>query len=133
MVVPPENRALASAGTRIALVTSEHPKHPPESILDGNLKTFWISTGMFPQEFVVTFPAPVSITKIIVSSIKGLEDTDNVMQTYSATPQKDPVTARHVRFEISKGYAPFVSVHRLVVYGERTDPDAKHAAEAAES
>ncbi|KAI8930292.1 galactose-binding domain-like protein, partial [Entophlyctis helioformis] len=155
MVVPPENIALASNGAKLALATSEHPKHPPDCILDGNLKTFWISTGLYPQEFVVSFPAPVSISKIIVSSMKvahwnieacktdkplqfesisdqSLEDTDNVLQTHAVSPQ-DPLVARHLRFEATRGYSPFISVHRLVVYGELSDASAKNVPAAAES
>nr|KAJ3421988.1 Heat shock protein beta-11 [Polyrhizophydium stewartii] len=132
MVVPPDNMALASSGARIAMATSEHPKHPPELVLDGNLKTFWMSTGLFPQEFVVTFPTQITVSKIIVSSMKAMEDTDNVIQTLSLAP-KEPVVARHLRFEIARGFGPFVSVHRVVVYGERGVAEAKNVPQAAES
>ena len=36
-----------------------------------SLKTFWATTGMFPQEFVIKFSSPVSVKKIIISSTKG--------------------------------------------------------------
>ncbi|KAH6580611.1 hypothetical protein BASA60_002795, partial [Batrachochytrium salamandrivorans] len=64
MVQLTENLALSSTGARLALATSEHPKHPPSNILDGNIKTFWVSTGLFPQQLIVTLAAPALVSKI---------------------------------------------------------------------
>ena len=35
--------------------SSYDEKHPPENIFDNNKKTFFSSTGMFPQEICVQF------------------------------------------------------------------------------
>lgn len=55
---------LSSAGTTVSLASSADPNHPPDNIIDGKLDTFWITTGMFPQEFVVTFPSLMNINTV---------------------------------------------------------------------
>ncbi|EGF84159.1 hypothetical protein BATDEDRAFT_84886 [Batrachochytrium dendrobatidis JAM81] len=144
MAISTENIALASFGSRVALTTSEHPKHPSSNIIDGDVKTFWVSTGLFPQEITVSFANPAMISKIIIVSMKVghlsvdssstelpvnfstildqvVEDTDGSLQTISISPKEAQVT-RHLRLKINKGYAPFVSIHRLVVYGDHNIP-----------
>ncbi|XP_077850244.1 intraflagellar transport protein 25 homolog isoform X4 [Macaca mulatta] len=46
---------LSSEGSEVILATSSDEKHPPENIIDGNPETFWTTTGMFPQEFIICF------------------------------------------------------------------------------
>ena len=41
------------ANCRILLTTSLDPAYPEENMLDGDEKTFWISTGLFPQEVLI--------------------------------------------------------------------------------
>eukprot|EP00042_Codosiga_hollandica_P051786 m.643644 g.643644 ORF g.643644 m.643644 type:complete len:128 (+) comp58351_c0_seq23:237-620(+) len=54
----------ADNGAQIVLATSWDPSHPPDHILDKNPAKFWITTGMFPQEFVVSFGGATNITAI---------------------------------------------------------------------
>ncbi|KAH6598001.1 hypothetical protein BASA61_002986 [Batrachochytrium salamandrivorans] len=138
MVQLTENLALSSTGARLALATSEHPKHPPSNILDGNIKTFWVSTGLFPQQLIVTLAAPALVSKIIISSMKvghlsvdgssadtpvdftpisehTIQDTENIIQTTS-TDCKEEQPVRHLRLIINKGYGPIVSIHRLIIF-----------------
>ncbi|KAJ3300729.1 Heat shock protein beta-11 [Borealophlyctis nickersoniae] len=135
-----ENLALASAGSKIAMATSWHPKHTPDMMIDGNPKTFWVTTGLFPQEAVLTFPAPVSIRKITVSSMKvahldiqrsvhekpvqfehfveqDLDDADQGIQLATLIPSA-ATPAQHLRLTISRGHGPFASIHRIVVLGD---------------
>ena len=39
----------------VIFASSYDEKHPPENIFDNNKKTFFSSTGMFPQEICVQF------------------------------------------------------------------------------
>ncbi|XP_033623431.1 intraflagellar transport protein 25 homolog isoform X1 [Fukomys damarensis] len=59
---------LSSEGAEVILATSSDEKHPPENIIDGNAETFWTTTGMFPQEFIICFHKHVKIEKIIIQS-----------------------------------------------------------------
>uniref|UniRef100_A0A2K5BV06 DOC domain-containing protein n=1 Tax=Aotus nancymaae TaxID=37293 RepID=A0A2K5BV06_AOTNA len=55
---------LSSEGSRVILATSSDEKHPPENIIDGNPDTFWATTGMFPQEFIIYFHKHVRIERL---------------------------------------------------------------------
>lgn len=44
-----------------------------------NTKTFWMSTGMFPQEFIIRFAEPTKISAVTVDSCNG---TEAVMVSY---------------------------------------------------
>ena len=46
-------------------------KYPPENMLDGKDGTFWMTTGMFPQEFVVALKSAVKVSKITTLSLNG--------------------------------------------------------------
>ncbi|KAJ3105307.1 Heat shock protein beta-11 [Phlyctochytrium planicorne] len=35
-----------------------------------NTKTFWITTGLFPQEFIITLPGPSTVKKVTLWSMK---------------------------------------------------------------
>ncbi|XP_045890461.1 intraflagellar transport protein 25 homolog isoform X1 [Micropterus dolomieu] len=60
--------ALSSLGATVVVATSSDENHPPENITDGNTKTFWMSTGMFPQEFIIRFAEPSKISTVTVDS-----------------------------------------------------------------
>lgn len=51
--------ALAAAGSSIAAATCADERHPPENTLDGTESTFWMTTGLFPQELVIALPKEV--------------------------------------------------------------------------
>ncbi|XP_071073532.1 intraflagellar transport protein 25 homolog isoform X2 [Dasypus novemcinctus] len=59
---------LSSEGAEVILATSSDEKHPPENIIDGNPETFWTTTGMFPQEFILCFHKHVRIEKLVIQS-----------------------------------------------------------------
>ncbi|XP_051713723.1 intraflagellar transport protein 25 homolog isoform X2 [Oryctolagus cuniculus] len=59
---------LSSEGAEVILATSSDEKHPPESVIDGNPETFWTTTGMFPQEFIISFHKHVRIEKLVIQS-----------------------------------------------------------------
>ncbi|XP_074236959.1 intraflagellar transport protein 25 homolog isoform X2 [Saimiri boliviensis] len=59
---------LSSEGSEVILATSSDEKHPPENIIDGNPDTFWTTTGMFPQEFIICFHKHVRIERLVIQS-----------------------------------------------------------------
>ncbi|XP_072520917.1 intraflagellar transport protein 25 homolog [Salminus brasiliensis] len=130
------NTALSSFGAQVVLATSSDENHPPENILDGKTETFWMSTGMFPQEFIIRFPDNMKVSLISVHSFnvkrlriekntleeadkfevmaeKELDQTENSLQTNDIS--LDGSHATHLRFLIISGYDHFVSVHKVSV------------------
>ncbi|KAM3610180.1 uncharacterized protein V6R79_000169 [Siganus canaliculatus] len=130
------NSSLSSLVAKVVVASSCDESHPPENIIDGNSKTFWMSTGMFPQEFIIRFAESTNISAVTVDSynVKHLKIEKNTSQKAS---QFEPVTqkefehtegnlqsnnislkgisATHLRFVISSGYDHFVSVHKITV------------------
>ena len=67
------NTSLASTESMVlAAATSCHPLYNAENIIDGSNKSFWCSTGLFPQEIIFTFKQPAHASKLITSCIKGI-------------------------------------------------------------
>ncbi|XP_040010122.1 intraflagellar transport protein 25 homolog [Xiphias gladius] len=127
---------LSSLGAKVVVATSSDESHPPENIIDGNTKTFWMSTGMFPQEFIIRFAEPTKLSAVTVDSynVKNLKieknTSQNAFQFESVTEKEFEHTdghlqsnaislngssATHLRFIITTGYDHFVSVHRVSV------------------
>ncbi|KAJ3415154.1 Heat shock protein beta-11 [Chytridiales sp. JEL 0842] len=129
-------------GLRVSMTSSNDPRFPAENILDGSTKSFWATTGLYPQEFVITLPASASVRKVIVWSSKVAswtlskcttdkptdfddvmslesEDSDTNLQvtTFNIPSSSDPVL-RHLKFTIRKGHLDFCSIHRVTVQGE---------------
>ncbi|KAL7839639.1 hypothetical protein SRHO_G00262970 [Serrasalmus rhombeus] len=130
------NAALSAFGAQVVLATSSDENHPPENITDGKTETFWMSTGMFPQELIIRFPDNMKVSLISVHSFhvkrlrieknaqeeadkfevvaeKEFEQTENGLQINDIT--LDGSTATHLRFLILSGYDHFVSVHKVGV------------------
>ncbi|XP_054466844.1 intraflagellar transport protein 25 homolog [Anoplopoma fimbria] len=125
-----------SSLSSVVVSSSGDESHPPENITDGNSDTFWISTGMFPQEFIIRFAESTQVSAVTVDSynVKHLKleknTAQNVSQFESVTEQEFEHTeghlqsntislngsnATHLRFIITSGYDHFVSVHRVGV------------------
>ncbi|KAM9446754.1 intraflagellar transport protein 25 homolog [Clarias gariepinus] len=128
------NTALSSFGAQVVLATSSDENHPPENMVDGNMETFWLSTGMFPQEVIIRFPDNMKISVISVHSFnvkrlriekstqaetekfeliaeRDFEQTDESLQINEIS--LDGSNATHLRFLILSGYDHFVSVHKV--------------------
>ncbi|XP_034397093.1 intraflagellar transport protein 25 homolog [Cyclopterus lumpus] len=133
--------ALSSAGAKVVVASSSDENHPPENITDGNTNTFWMSTGMFPQEVIVRFAESTQVSAVTVDSynVKHLKieknSSQNASQFESVTEQEFKQTeghlqsntillngsnATHLRFIINSGYDHFVSVHRISVQNVHT-------------
>ncbi|KAM7017926.1 intraflagellar transport protein 25 homolog [Tautogolabrus adspersus] len=128
--------SLNSLGAKVVVAASSDENHPPENIIDGNTTTFWMTTGMFPQEFIIRLADLTNITAVAVDSynVKRLKIEKNTSQNVShfefVTEQElehteghlqsnaislNGSSATHLRFIITSGYDHFVSVHRVSV------------------
>uniref|UniRef100_A0A665TDD5 Zgc:158640 n=1 Tax=Echeneis naucrates TaxID=173247 RepID=A0A665TDD5_ECHNA len=128
--------SLGSSGVKVVVASSGDENHPPENILDGNTKTFWMSTGMFPQEFIIRFAELTKISAVTVDTynVKHLKIEKNTSQKasqFESVTEKGKGTsagvrlyfifqlngssATHLRFIITAGYDHFVSVHKVNV------------------
>uniref|UniRef100_A0A3P9LY83 Zgc:158640 n=1 Tax=Oryzias latipes TaxID=8090 RepID=A0A3P9LY83_ORYLA len=119
--------SFSSLDAKVVLASSSDESHPPENIVDGNINTFWMSTGMFPQEFIIRFPEPTTISALTVD-IKKLKIEKNISQSASqfesvtekvqrllSVLNKYLLNATHLRFIITSGYDHFVSVHKVSI------------------
>lgn len=129
---------LSSEGTEVILATSSDEKHPPENIIDGQPDTFWTTTGMFPQEFMIRFHKNVKIEKLVIQSY--LVRTLRIEKTTSKEPsdfeqwvetdlvhtegqlQNEEIVAQDgyatfLRFIIISAFDHFASVHSVSAEG----------------
>jgi heat shock protein beta-11 len=58
-------------GASIVMATSVDERFPPEQMLDGKDSSFWMTTGLFPQEFVVALQQSINVSKITTLSMNG--------------------------------------------------------------
>ncbi|XP_069719248.1 intraflagellar transport protein 25 homolog [Phaenicophaeus curvirostris] len=127
-----------SAGAAVLLATSGDERHPAGSVTDGSSETFWTTTGMFPQEFIVGFPKCIKISKVTIQCYlvrtlriersvskdpvefeqcveKDLQHTEGQVQM-EEFPLPD-LQATYLRFIIKSAFDHFVSVHRVTAEG----------------
>ncbi|KAJ8380537.1 hypothetical protein SKAU_G00013150 [Synaphobranchus kaupii] len=125
--------ALSSSGAQVIVAASSDENYPPDNIINGNTESFWISTGMFPQEFIIRFADAVKMSLVTIHSynVKNLKiekSTSSDATDFDVIAQKEfehtegnlqandfslsGTTATHLRFIITSGYDHFVSVHR---------------------
>ncbi|KAJ6662535.1 hypothetical protein lerEdw1_011672 [Lerista edwardsae] len=133
---------LASEGAEVILATSSDENYPPEYIIDGRSETFWTTTGMFPQEFIISFHKCVQIGKLTVQCY--LVRTLRIEKSMSQDPvdfelcvEKEllfkegelqteefsfpELQATYLRFTILSAFDAFVSVHRVIADGIAQD------------
>ncbi|XP_030061804.1 intraflagellar transport protein 25 homolog [Microcaecilia unicolor] len=129
---------LSSCGATVVLATSCDERYPPENILDGKSETFWTTTGIFPQEFIIGFSGPAKINKLTVQSYlvrnlkieksiskdpvnfekcaeKELENSEGQLQTEEF--MLPGCQATYLRFIIESSFDQFVSIHRVMADG----------------
>ncbi|PNF42569.1 hypothetical protein B7P43_G05436 [Cryptotermes secundus] len=81
----------------------------------GQRNTYWCTTGLYPQSFIITFPNPVIISLIKIRSYLELDITDHCHQVKLLHEAK--FIARHLRFTIRSGYDHVCAVYRVEVQG----------------
>ncbi|XDB48416.1 hypothetical protein AB1E18_002000 [Capra hircus] len=129
---------LSSEGTEVILATSSDEKHPPENMIDGNPETFWTTTGMFPQEFIICFHKHVRIEKLVIQSyfvrtLRIEKSTSNEPVDFEQWIERDLVHTEgqlqneeilacdghvtYLRFIIVSAFDHFASVHSISAEG----------------
>eukprot|EP00163_Fabomonas_tropica_P027139 TRINITY_DN5147_c0_g2_i1.p1 TRINITY_DN5147_c0_g2~~TRINITY_DN5147_c0_g2_i1.p1 ORF type:complete len:135 (+),score=18.48 TRINITY_DN5147_c0_g2_i1:290-694(+) len=130
--------ATADSGAKVVMATSFDPKHPPAAVIDGKENSFWMTTGMFPQEIVIGFPSVVNMSKVklVTRNVRGLVlekcDSENVAEFTPVTDIDMPneqgriqheqhvlgnERAKFLKLKITSGYDDFVAIHRVSVMG----------------
>ncbi|CAL1616065.1 unnamed protein product [Knipowitschia caucasica] len=127
---------LSALGAKLVVASSHDENYPPENIIDGSTNTFWMTTGMFPQEFIIRFAKSTSLKAVTVDSynVKDIRietSASEATNNFELVEEKEfpltqgrlqsnvislnETTATHLRFIIKSGYDHFVSVHKLSV------------------
>ena len=117
--------------------SSYDEKHPPENIFDNQKKTFFSSTGMYPQEICVQFDPFKIVTSVSITSygIKKIAiytcendsavnfikqgEQSNVpnsggLQSIKFDLKKSPRT-KVLKIEVLEGYDDFFTIHTFGV------------------
>ncbi|KAL0211484.1 hypothetical protein P9112_009782 [Eukaryota sp. TZLM1-RC] len=127
----------AKHGASVHWVSVENPDFPSSNILDGDNRTFFYTTGLFPQEVVIAFPhlAKVSKLRTISQHIKEYEifyssepDASNWVSVFSTTlPPKDKphienssvaIEAAFIKIKVISAYSHFVKIYRIIAEGK---------------
>eukprot|EP00906_Rhabdomonas_costata_P015757 RCo022608 len=129
--------------TEVLLATGNDDRFPPSNMVDGNEKTFWITTGMYPHEVLIGFNGAAAnltrintathhIKKLIIEKSTDLQPTtfDRIvdtelkekggafqMESFQISSQAGQ-GVRFLKLVIGSGYEEFSSVHNVVVEGE---------------
>lgn len=142
--------ALAAPLTRAACLPRPSPRsaatswdgaHPPEHAIDGDDRTFWVTTGMFPQELVITLGARAQVSRVVLRSVgirrlsilgcaaeqpgayealvpeRELADCGRGQQ--SEVFELRNSEARHVKLVIHAGWDHIVAVNSLQIEGQK--------------
>uniref|UniRef100_A0A7S0USI0 F5/8 type C domain-containing protein n=1 Tax=Polytomella parva TaxID=51329 RepID=A0A7S0USI0_9CHLO len=133
--------ARAENGGQIVMASCGDERFPPDNILDGKDDTFWMTTGMFPQDFIIKLENLVKISKITTLSFsikricvekseqENAASFEKVFET-DLTARGDRmqtevhqvnIKARFLRFSILSGHGEFATVNRVSVVGELED------------
>ena len=74
--------AMQERGTRVSMATCCDDEYPPSHIIDGKLDTCWVTTGMYPQEVVLTLKSQQRISRVVVKSTgEGCENEKSVFDS----------------------------------------------------
>uniref|UniRef100_A0A7S3HQD7 F5/8 type C domain-containing protein n=1 Tax=Spumella elongata TaxID=89044 RepID=A0A7S3HQD7_9STRA len=125
-------------GGKILMVTSLDDGHPCDNIIDGQEASYWMSTGLYPQEILVALKGPcmISTIKLATTNVKSvriegcaeekpvnfhvlaegdLEEKGGSIQIKDLKVQDGSTTASFVKLQILSGYHDFCSVHTIKV------------------
>lgn len=139
--------AAKTAGGRVIMVSSLDEDHSGDNVIDGDDRSYWISTGLFPQEILVQLCSPcwVSSFKLSTTHVRSLRLEgchEEVPINFHLIAESDLVDAHgsiqvkeivcndqdqpivFIRLYILAGWHDFCSVHRLQVKGTQAPRSA---------
>ena len=67
----PKDFASAESGAMVVMASCCDERFPPDNVIDGRDSTFWMTTGMFPQELVIKLESAQQISKITTMTLNG--------------------------------------------------------------
>eukprot|EP00441_Pelagodinium_beii_P047300 CAMPEP_0197621972 /NCGR_PEP_ID=MMETSP1338-20131121/2381_1 /TAXON_ID=43686 ORGANISM="Pelagodinium beii, Strain RCC1491" /NCGR_SAMPLE_ID=MMETSP1338 /ASSEMBLY_ACC=CAM_ASM_000754 /LENGTH=135 /DNA_ID=CAMNT_0043191563 /DNA_START=48 /DNA_END=455 /DNA_ORIENTATION=+ len=125
-------------GGKVLMISSLDQGHPGDNIIDGNDSSYWISTGLYPQEILLQLsnPAPVNNVKISTTNVKtvriescaeenpvnfktlaegDLEESSGRLQLKELPCYGSSEPAAYVKVMILSGWSDFCSVHKVQV------------------
>ncbi|CAE8610152.1 unnamed protein product, partial [Polarella glacialis] len=133
----------SATGGRVLMASSVDGDHPPDNVIDGDEATYWISTGLYPQEILFELGKPATVSGIWLSTtnvrmvrIEGcVEESAVTFETLASGEMAAPSEAgrlqlqelrvdagreqsrptRFVKAVILSGWDDFCTVHRIVV------------------
>eukprot|EP00746_Dinoflagellata_sp_MGD_P066359 gnl/MRDRNA2_/MRDRNA2_27508_c0_seq1.p1 gnl/MRDRNA2_/MRDRNA2_27508_c0~~gnl/MRDRNA2_/MRDRNA2_27508_c0_seq1.p1 ORF type:complete len:137 (-),score=24.77 gnl/MRDRNA2_/MRDRNA2_27508_c0_seq1:85-495(-) len=127
--------ASKAQGAKVLMVSSLDERHLGENIIDGSDSTYWISTGLYPQEVLIELgsPAKISALKLLMTNAHNVrvegcgEDTpvnfktlaEVEMENKSSRLQMKDVSVRSdeqlhfIKVMILSGWHDFCSVHKI--------------------
>mmetsp|Transcript_64003 Transcript_64003/g.187804 ORF Transcript_64003/g.187804 Transcript_64003/m.187804 type:complete len:224 (+) Transcript_64003:152-823(+) len=137
-----QDQACERSGGKVFFATSHDPHHPAENAIDGRDGTYWISTGLYPQEIILQVkPTSVASFKLVSTSVRGMtiegssEERSLNFKTFWEDEMEDSgvdrlqvrdmkVTTENfqpiewVKLTINSGWSDFCTVHQLQVNGD---------------
>lgn len=136
--------ASLKSGGRVIMVSSLDEEHPGDNAIDGNDRTFWISTGLYPQELLLQlcYPCWVSGMSVASSHVREmrieacheeqpvnfklladscLNDSSGGVQVKDLSCPTQDCPIRYIRMIILSGWHDFCTVHRLQVKAYKPD------------
>lgn len=132
------NQMVSTVPMDLFYATSLDSEHPPTNIVDSDETTFWMTTGLFPQEAVLQFKKPAQITRIttVTGKVKNLivyAATDKALTEWaeidSTTLPGQPIkqqethqlnyqrTSYGVKVVVNKGWGQFAAIYLVRVEG----------------
>ncbi|GFR45548.1 hypothetical protein Agub_g6942 [Astrephomene gubernaculifera] len=128
-------------GGLIVMASCGDERFPPENMLDGKDNTFWVTTGMFPQEFVLKLDSCIRVSKITTLSLNvrklAVEKCDqekpdqfekvfevelaNRGDRLQTEVHQVNIRAKYLKFMILQGHGEFATVNRVSVVGGDDD------------
>lgn len=129
----------ASVGGVVIATSSVDGRFPPSNINDGNVKTFYSTTGSMPQEIIIQFKdmnvlksidlVSTGINEVQVFTSAAAQPTSwDLMNTSGASDGEEDLqrlffkapantSALFLKLRILSGFKPFVTLHKISVMG----------------
>ena len=129
--------ASPGAGVSVVMATCSDERHPPHDALDEDDRSFWVTTGLFPQEIVVKLGKASQVTKVrtLTANVKKfsleycdedepvgfkpafeVELADKGASRLQTEVHQVNCRAKFLKFIIGSGWGDFASVHRISVF-----------------
>jgi heat shock protein beta-11 len=131
--------ALEVNGASIHCATCFDPRYPPSAMIDGDDRTYWTSTGGFPNEIVLSLGdtskvqsiriQSTGVRKLVIESSDG--PSANMWETQVESDvdeeiggaqqitsfQTPKLVAAYLKFRVEKGFGDFFTVNRISIDG----------------